>query len=75
MNRELQKELNGLKQDLKDNQRQNQRMVNRMSFLLKGEMGKDIHNVLEGRVKVKLTRKEKWNYKIKNFFNKLFSIF
>lgn len=41
---------------------------NRMSILLKGEMGNDIDDVLNGRKFVRFTLKEK----IVNFFIKLF---
>lgn len=41
---------------------------NRMSILLKGEMGNDIDDVLNGRKFVRFTLKEK----IANFFIKLF---
>ena len=41
---------------------------NRMSILLKGEMGNDIDDVLNGRKLVRFTLKEK----IVNFFIKLF---
>lgn len=41
---------------------------NRMSILLKGEMGNDIDDVLSGRKFVRFTLKEK----IVNFFIKLF---
>lgn len=42
---------------------------------LKGEMGKDIHNVLSGKVKVKLSFNEKLKYKINYWINKFFKLF
>lgn len=47
---------------------------NYISNMLLNEMGEDINNVLNGKVKVKLSWKEKMGYKIKNFFNKLFDV-
>ena len=37
-------------------------------------MGKDIDDVLKGKVKIKLSWKEKMKYKIKYYINKLFEI-
>lgn len=43
----------------------------RIANLLKNEMGKDIQDVLSGKVKVKLSFKER----IKYFFDKIFNTF
>lgn len=75
MDLEVSSELNRLKLDEYNKQQEIKREVNRLAFLLKGEMGKDIHDVLEGRVKVELSWKEKLKYKCNYFINKLFSIF
>ena len=45
-----------------------------MSELLKGEMGKDINDVLEGKIIVKLSWKERLKYKIKFYLTKLFEL-
>jgi hypothetical protein len=45
-----------------------------MANMLLNDMGKDIDDVLNGRVKVELSRKEKIKYKIKYYINKLFDI-
>jgi hypothetical protein len=45
-----------------------------MANLLLNDMGKDIDDVLKGKVKVKLSWKEKMKYKIKYYINKLFEI-
>ena len=45
-----------------------------MANLLLNDMGKDINDVLKGKVKVKLSWKEKMKYKIKYYINKLFEI-
>ena len=45
-----------------------------MANLLLNDMGKDIDDVLKGKVKIKLSWKEKMKYKIKYYINKLFEI-
>jgi hypothetical protein len=55
----------------------NQELSNKrqhMANMLLNDMGKDIDDVLNGRVKVELSRKEKFKYKIKYYINKLFEI-
>lgn len=42
---------------------------------LLGEMGKDIENVLSGKVKVRLSFWEKFRYKVKFIVNKFFNTF
>jgi hypothetical protein len=42
---------------------------NKWANLLSGEMGKDINDVLSGKVKVKLSWKERYKYKIKRLIN------
>jgi hypothetical protein len=46
---------------------------NNMAHMLLNEMGKDINDVLSGKVQVKLTWKEKIKYKLKFIIDKLFS--
>ena len=46
---------------------------NRMADMLLNEMGKDMDDVLSGKVQVKLTWKEKLKYKLKFIIDKLFS--
>lgn len=65
LNREL-KELNFDKEKYKTELTNEQ---NRIAKLLKNEMGQDIQNVLNGKVKVKLTFKEKLKYFIDKIFN------
>ena len=45
-----------------------------MAILLFNDMGKDMDDVLKGKVKVKLSWKERMKYKIKYYINKLFEI-
>lgn len=68
------KELNGLKQDrlgyeieLKTHQRH-------LLENLKGDMGKDIQNVLSGKVKVQLPFWQRCKYKIKYILERIFNI-
>lgn len=42
---------------------------------LLGEMGKDIDDVLSGNKIVELPKTEKFKYKIKHFFEKIFNLF
>jgi hypothetical protein len=74
---ELNRELRGLKNDKIMTERAVDSEKNRWAELLKGELGQDMKDVLSGKKKVKLSFKEKMNYrfkyyknKIKNFFNK-----
>lgn len=46
-----------------------------LSRSLLGDWGKDIDDVLSGKVKVKLSWKEKLKYKINFWINKFFKIF
>ena len=45
-----------------------------MANILLNDMVKDMDDVLSGKVKVKLSWKEKMKYKIKHYINKLFEI-
>jgi len=70
-NFELNRELNGLKTDRisYENELKNER--EKMAYFLRNELGEDIDNVLNGKVKVKLTFKEK----LKRFIDKIFNTF
>ncbi len=48
---------------------------NQYAEMLLGDMGKDIEDVLSGRVKVKLSWKEKMKYKIRGFIDTILKIF
>lgn len=55
----------------------NQELSNKrqyMANMLLNDMGKDMDDVLNGKVKVELSIKEKIKYKIKYYVNKLFEI-
>lgn len=70
-NFELNRELNGLKTDRisYENELKNER--EKMAYFLRNELGEDIDNVLNGKVIVKLTFKEK----LKRFIDKIFNTF
>lgn len=68
---ELNRELNGLKNDRLRYEIELDSCRHKYSELLKNEMGKDINDVLNGKVKVKLSFKERLKYFIDNIFNKI----
>lgn len=47
----------------------------KMARMLRGSMGKDIDDVLSGKVKVKLSFFEKMKYKVNFWLDKIFNIF
>lgn len=71
----LNKELRGLESDRLMTKLAVENERDRYANLLKGGMGKDIDDVLSGKVVVKLTAKEKFKYKLKSFFDRLFKMF
>lgn len=72
---ELNRELRGWKNDKIMTERAVDFEKNRWAELLKGEMGKDIDDVLSGKKKVKLTFNEVLNYKLKFYKNKIKKMF
>ena len=72
---ELNRELSGLKSDriIYENELKNER--EKMAYFLRNELGEDIDNVLNGKVKVKLSFKEKFKFKLKHFIDKIFNTF
>lgn len=48
---------------------------NKYAEMLLGDMGKDIDNVLSGKVKVKLPMKDRIKYKVRGFFSALLKFF
>ena len=75
MDRDLRNELSGLRFDNINFPKEREKYTNILAQQLKNEMGKDIHDVLNGKIKVKLSFKERFKYKWNYFVNKLFSIF
>ena len=72
---ELTRELRGWKNDKIMTERAVDFEKNRWADLLKGEMGKDIDDVLSGKKKVRLTFNEVLNYKLKFYKNKIKKMF
>lgn len=72
---ELNRELRGLKNDKIMTERAVDSEKNRWAELLKGELGQDMKDVLSGKKKVKLSFKEKMNYRFKYYKNKIKKIF
>lgn len=72
-NWEINKELSELNKDKKIFKEELEKHKNQMAHLLLNEMGKDIDNVINGMVKVKLTWREKLKYKIKYYVDKMFN--
>ena len=70
-NIELNRELKGLQSDRKQYEDELKNKREKMAYFLRNELGEDIDNVLNGKVKVKLTFKEK----IKRFIDKIFNTF
>ena len=68
---ELNNELKGLNSDRALYKKELSTYQNKFSELLKNEMGKDIDNVLNGNVKVKLSFKERFSRFLDNIFNKI----
>ena len=72
---ELAREMRGLKNDKMMTGRAVESEKNRWAEKLKGEVGKDIDDVLRGKKKVKLTFNEVINYKLKYYKNKIKKMF
>jgi len=72
---ELNREFRGWKNDKIMTERAVDFEKNRWAELLKGEMGKDIDDVLSGKKKVRLTFNEALNYKLKFYKNKIKKMF
>ena len=72
---ELAREMRGLKNDKIMTGRAVESEKNRWAEKLKGEVGKDIDDVLSGKKKVKLTFNEVINYKLNYYKNKIKKMF
>ena len=70
-NIELNRELKGLQSDRKQYEDELKNKREKMAYFLRNELGEDIDNVLNGKIKVKLTFKEK----LKRFIDKIFNTF
>ena len=74
-NFELNRELNGLKTDIISYEDELKNKREKMAYFLRNELGEDIDNVLNGKVIVKLSFKEKLKYKLKYIIDKIFNTF
>ncbi len=72
-NWELNRELKEFEKDKKTIEFELNKHKEQYAEILKNQIGKDIDDVLNGKVKVKLKLKDKIKYKIKSFFERLFS--
>jgi len=68
---ELNRELKGLQTDKTLYENELTAQKEKYAYFLRNELGEDIDNVLNGKVKVKLTFKEK----LKRFIDKIFNTF
>lgn len=75
MSYNLEAELKKLKNEKKIYEHQLKNHQKKMKILLETSMGNDINDVLDGKIKIKLSLKEKIMFKIKNFFFFIFKIF
>lgn len=71
---ELNKELRGLKNDRKMTERSIAFQQTEIAKKLKGEMGKDMMDILNGNKKIEIPLKQKVKFRINRFFDKLFEI-
>lgn len=71
---ELNKELRGLKNDRKMTERSIAFQQTEIANKLKGEMGKDMMDILNGNKKIEIPLKQKVKFRINRFFDKLFEI-
>lgn len=69
---QINRELRGLNNDKKITELAVKSQQIKWAELLKGNVGKDINDVLSGKVKVKLTFGEIISQKLRNYKNKIF---
>lgn len=72
---ELNRELKGLQSDRKQYEDELKNKREKMAYFLRNELGEDIDDVLNGKIKVKLTLKEKLKYKFNYIIDKIFNTF
>ena len=72
---ELNREVRNLENDKKMSILVIKNEQEKMARMLRGSMGKDIDDVLSGKVKVKLSYFEKMKYKINFWLDKIFNTF
>lgn len=72
---ELNREVKNLENDKKMSILAIKNEQEKMARMLRGSMGKDIDDVLSGKVKVKLSFFEKMKYKVNFWIDKIFNTF
>lgn len=72
---DIDRELKQLKSDRLSNEIELSRQQNKLAELLRGEMGKDIQDVINGRKVVKLSFYEKLRYKVNHIIDSFFKLF
>ena len=72
---ELNREVRNLENDKKMSILAIKNEQEKMARMLRGSMGKDIDDVLSGKVKVKLSFFEKMKYKVNFWLDKIFNTF
>ena len=72
---ELNREIKNLENDKRMSVLAIKNEQEKMARMLRGSMGKDIDDVLSGKVKVKLSFFEKMKYKINFWLDKIFNTF
>lgn len=72
---ELNREVRNLENDKKMSILAIKNEQEKMARMLRGSMGKDIDDVLSGKVKVKLSFFEKMKYKVRFWIDKIFNTF
>lgn len=72
---ELNREVRNLENDKKMSILAIKNEQEKMARMLRGSMGKDIDDVLSGKVKVKLSFFEKMKYKVRFLVDKIFNTF
>ena len=72
MNYELNREIKELEKDRINYATELENERNKMSILLKGDMGKDIDDVLSGHKKIKISFFNKLKFKLNYYLNMIF---
>lgn len=72
---ELNKELRGLKNDQKMSERNIAHQQENIANKLKGEMGKDMMDVISGKKKITISKLDKFKFSLKRITDKIFEFF
>lgn len=72
---ELNKELRGLKNDQKMSERNIAHQQENIANKLKGEMGKDMMDVITGKKKITISKLDRFKFSIKRIIDNIFEFF